>query len=274
MLVVMDQTFALFPTWRRFFRVLGFAPRLQGPSRAWQFAGWHTCGVLSCSQSCPTLRPQGLQPARLLCPWDSPGKSTGVGCHFLLQGIFQTRGWTWVSLITGEFFTAEPPGEPVLYVCKQRALDRVARGSAECRGVIACKRSCNSGIRLTEQQGFLLCASLLFCQVLFGCLPYRRHDFSFCYQVVIAVGTSSVGHFLFCGFFKESVTLLPKSPAWFKVFLISEHLGRCVLGEEAFLSVWWSLVMVQVNRVCNVLSETPAHPLPPLPSLSFSLDRK
>ena len=45
----------------------------------------------SVAQSCPTLRPQGLQPARLLCPWDSPGKSTGVGHHFLLQGIFQTR---------------------------------------------------------------------------------------------------------------------------------------------------------------------------------------
>ena len=27
-------------------------------------------------------------------PWDSPGKNTGVGCHFLLQGIFQTQGST------------------------------------------------------------------------------------------------------------------------------------------------------------------------------------
>ena len=34
------------------------------------------------AQSCLTLRPRGLQPARLLCPWDSPGKSAGVGCHF------------------------------------------------------------------------------------------------------------------------------------------------------------------------------------------------
>ena len=37
-------------------------------------------------QSCPTLcYPHRQQPARLLCPWDSPGKNTGVGCHFLLQ---------------------------------------------------------------------------------------------------------------------------------------------------------------------------------------------
>ena len=39
-----------------------------------------------------SLRPHGLQPARLLCPWDSPGKNTGVGCHALLQGIFPTQG--------------------------------------------------------------------------------------------------------------------------------------------------------------------------------------
>ena len=36
-------------------------------------------------QSCPTLRPHRRQPTRLLCPWDSPGKNAGVGCHFLLQ---------------------------------------------------------------------------------------------------------------------------------------------------------------------------------------------
>ena len=39
-----------------------------------------------------SARPRGLQPARLLCPWDSPGKNTGVGCHALLQGIFLTQG--------------------------------------------------------------------------------------------------------------------------------------------------------------------------------------
>ena len=38
------------------------------------------------------LRPHGLYPARLLCPWDSPGKNIGVGCHALLQGIFSNQG--------------------------------------------------------------------------------------------------------------------------------------------------------------------------------------
>ena len=39
-----------------------------------------------------SLRPYGLQPARLLSPWDSSGKNTGVGCYALLQGVFPTRG--------------------------------------------------------------------------------------------------------------------------------------------------------------------------------------
>ena len=38
------------------------------------------------------MQPCGLYPTRLLHPWDSPGKNTGVGCHFLLQGIFPTEG--------------------------------------------------------------------------------------------------------------------------------------------------------------------------------------
>ena len=38
-----------------------------------------------------SLQPHGVGPARLLCPWDFPSKNTGVGCHFLLQGIFPTQ---------------------------------------------------------------------------------------------------------------------------------------------------------------------------------------
>ena len=44
------------------------------------------------SRSVVSLWSHGLQPTRLLYPWDSPGKNTGVGCHFLLQGIFPTQG--------------------------------------------------------------------------------------------------------------------------------------------------------------------------------------
>ena len=55
-----------------------------------------------------SLRPHGLQPARLLPQWDFPGKSTGVGCHFLLQGIFLTQGSNahlMSPALVGGFFT-------------------------------------------------------------------------------------------------------------------------------------------------------------------------
>ena len=39
-----------------------------------------------------SLRPYGLYPTRLFHPWDFPGKNTGVGCHFPIQGIFPTQG--------------------------------------------------------------------------------------------------------------------------------------------------------------------------------------
>ena len=49
--------------------------------------------LCSVAQSCLTLLwLHGLQPTRLLCPWDFPGKNTGMGCHFLLQGVFLIQG--------------------------------------------------------------------------------------------------------------------------------------------------------------------------------------
>ena len=58
---------------------------------------------------CPTLRPYELFPSRLLCPWDSPGKNTGVGCRPLLQGSLPHPGIKSMPLtspaLTGGFFT-------------------------------------------------------------------------------------------------------------------------------------------------------------------------
>ena len=48
--------------------------------------------LCACSVTFDSMRPYELQPTRLLCPWDSPGKNTGVGCHALFQGIFPTQG--------------------------------------------------------------------------------------------------------------------------------------------------------------------------------------
>ena len=48
-------------------------------------------------------------PTRFLCPQDSTGKNTWVGCHFFLQGIFLTQGSTRISHIVDGVFTTEPP---------------------------------------------------------------------------------------------------------------------------------------------------------------------
>ena len=60
--------------------------------------------------------PHGLQPTRLLCPWDSPGKNTGVDCHFLLQRIFLTQELNSGLLCLLHWQAASlplaPPGKP------------------------------------------------------------------------------------------------------------------------------------------------------------------
>ena len=49
------------------------------------------CENVSHSVMSYPLRPHGLYPSNLLGPWNFPGENTGVGCHFLLQGIFWTQ---------------------------------------------------------------------------------------------------------------------------------------------------------------------------------------
>ena len=78
------MTLSIFPSWivplpkRHLYWISLFSNYLKG---------MNTCSVMSDS-----LPLHGLYPVRLLCPWDFPGKNTGVGCHFLLQGIFLTQG--------------------------------------------------------------------------------------------------------------------------------------------------------------------------------------
>ena len=74
-----------------------------GPSHFWppspkQRWSLSVC-VFSCSAMSHSLPPHGLYPTRLLCPWDVPDKNTAVRCHFLLQGIFPTRGLNCISCI-------------------------------------------------------------------------------------------------------------------------------------------------------------------------------
>ena len=92
-------------------RILGFVSSLYASSLSnmvalvtcgyWAFKMWfkklnfklHFNCCCLVTKSCPTLlQPHGLSPTRILCPWDFPGKNTGVGCRFLLQRSFLTQG--------------------------------------------------------------------------------------------------------------------------------------------------------------------------------------
>ena len=61
--------------------------------------------ALSCSVLSDSAMPWTVSHKVL---WDSPGKNTVVGCHFLLQGIFLTRDRTCISTLVGGFFTTVP----------------------------------------------------------------------------------------------------------------------------------------------------------------------
>ena len=84
-----------------------------------------------------SLQPHGLQPAKLLCPWDFPGRSTGVGCHALLQGIFPVQGSSNPAaaaaakslqscLTLCDPIDGSPPGSPVSGIFQARTLEWVA----------------------------------------------------------------------------------------------------------------------------------------------------
>ena len=63
-----------------------------------------------------SLRPHGLQPTRLLCPWNSPGKNTGVGSHSLVQAIFLTQGWNLCLLHCRQFlYRLSHQGSPSMF---------------------------------------------------------------------------------------------------------------------------------------------------------------
>ena len=66
-------------------------------------------GKWSCSVVSNSLWPHGLQPTRLLCPWDFLGKSTGVGCHHLLRFALLEADNTWTVQV---LIIPSPPVSP------------------------------------------------------------------------------------------------------------------------------------------------------------------
>ena len=87
-----SQHFCLVP--KKFSSSKGFSFRIISANFSKQdFRILFMCYICSDVQLRLTLCPLGcIWPPRLLYSWDFPGKNTGVGCHFLLQGIFPTQG--------------------------------------------------------------------------------------------------------------------------------------------------------------------------------------
>ena len=82
-------------------------PHQSGPGHLQELL-WTKYRIVSCSIKSDSLRPHGLEPTRLLYSWNFPGKNTGVGCHFLLQGIFLTQG-SYPRLLCLLHWQAVPP---------------------------------------------------------------------------------------------------------------------------------------------------------------------
>ena len=70
-----------------------------GPTSALIATTLSACGQAQPLSHIQLLQPHGLWPARLLCPWDSPGRSAGVGYHALTQGIFLIKQITIKDLL-------------------------------------------------------------------------------------------------------------------------------------------------------------------------------
>ena len=83
-----------------------------------------------------SLWPCGMQPTRLLCPLNFPAKNTGVGCHFLLQGIFLAQGLNpnLLHLLhrQADSLPLEPPGQPRYFLVVFIVMAQVNLGKFQC----------------------------------------------------------------------------------------------------------------------------------------------
>ena len=86
---------------------------VQGSVAACDPRSGQLCSVVLCPVLFKSLQPHGLQPAKLLCPWNFSGKNNaGAGCHFLLQGIFLTQRLNPHLLHLLHWQVDTPPGKP------------------------------------------------------------------------------------------------------------------------------------------------------------------
>ena len=82
-----------------------------------------------------SVRPHRWQPTRLLCPWDSPGKNTGVGCHFFLLQCMKVKSQREVTqscLTLSNPMDCSPPGAPSVGFSRQEYVSHCYLGSPDC----------------------------------------------------------------------------------------------------------------------------------------------
>ena len=147
--------------------------------------------LLSCVQ---LLRLHGLQPTRLLCPWDFLSKNTRVGYHFLLQGIFLTQGLKRSpalqagSLIAGGSLSAEPPWKSycvlLSFSCSLVSSYLQPHGLQHSR--LPCpspsSRVCLSSCPLMPSNHFIFCPPLLLLSSVFPSIRVFSNESPLCIQ--------------------------------------------------------------------------------------------
>ena len=79
--------------------------------------------VLSHSVVSNSLRPFGLRPIRLPCPWDFPGKNTGVSCSSFSRGFSRPRDWACVFCIGRQILYQWATGKPIHFTWKRATQD-------------------------------------------------------------------------------------------------------------------------------------------------------
>ena len=141
-----------------------------------------------------SVRPHGLQSTRLLRPWDSPGKNTGVGCHFLLQCMkVKVKSFSHVRLLATPW-TAAYQAPPFIGFSGQQYWSRVPLPSPV-------------DIYYTISTCILRCEAIIFPSTLIK-------NFT---EVLFGLGIILTVSFLW-GFWEDSYTTSPLPPSSLKVF--------------------------------------------------------
>ena len=123
-----------------------------------------------------SVQPHRQHPTRLLRPWDSPGKNTGVGCHFLLQ-CMKVKSESQVAqscLTLSDPMDCSRPGSSFPEIFQARVLEWVAIAFSKDSGVGS--YSLLQGIFLTQglNLGLLHCRQILYCLSHKESPPFRR----------------------------------------------------------------------------------------------------